>query len=97
LTPWDGDDLSLYEKDQDFVDIFDPEIVNAETFVNWDGEVVENKKPWYDEKVFKLLGVDINVRKIVLGAGAKPGIVIASITLCCVVSWWNMKKIAELL
>ena len=37
LTPWYGDDLSLYEKDQDFVDIFDPEIVNAETFVNWDG------------------------------------------------------------
>ena len=80
----------MYETDQDFVDIFDPEIINAETFVNWDGEVFEKKKPWYDEKVFKLLGVDINVRKIFLGAGA-----IASITLCCVVSWWNKKKIAE--
>ena len=75
----------MYKTDQDFVDIFDPEIINTETFVNWDGEVVEKKKLWYDDKVFKLLGVDINVRKIFLGAGAIAGIVIGTMLTVLVV------------
>ena len=36
--------------------------MDDETFVNWDGEVVDQKQPWYDEEVFKMLGVEIKAR-----------------------------------
>lgn len=79
------------DDDVEYFDIFDKKTLNKETFVNFEGQVIEAKKPWYDAKVFTLLGKPIKIRSVVIGTGAIIGIFIACITLCCVISWWKKK------
>ena len=51
---------------------------------------------WYDEKLFKLGGLNITLGGLLLSVGGIVGIIIAIIVVICVCSWWKRKKIAEM-
>lgn len=51
--------------------------------------------PWIDKVLFKIGNVEITVKDVVIGAGGIVGIVLGSVAVCAIISWWKRKQIAE--
>jgi hypothetical protein len=47
--------------------------------------------PWIDKVLFKIGNVEITVKDVVIGAGGIVGIVLGSVAVCAIISWWKRK------
>lgn len=61
---------------------------------NWEGEEVSLAKPWYDETLFSVGGVEITKKEALIGTAGIVAIIVVVVLVCCFISWRKRKQIA---
>lgn len=62
--------------------------------VNWDGEVIQEES-WLDQETFSIGDTKITNEDVVYGSSLIVILMIIGVLICCAVSWWKRKFIAE--